>query len=42
MTSAEEVLKKLKAARWIASDAVRELESEAVKRRLRRARQIGP
>ena len=31
-----------KAARWIASDAVRELESEPVKRRLRRARQIGP
>jgi len=31
-----------KAARWIASDAVRELESEAVKRRLRRSRQIGP
>jgi 3-methyladenine DNA glycosylase AlkD len=31
-----------KAARWIASDAVRELESGAVKRRLRRSRQIGP
>jgi 3-methyladenine DNA glycosylase AlkD len=31
-----------KAARWIASDAVSELESEAVKRRLRRSRQIDP
>ncbi len=38
MASVEEILKKLKAkaSRWIASDAIRELESESVQRRLRK------